>query len=471
MSRFQNRIQEVTAEKKQIEQEVSTGFVELSKNEEAIQQNILDDVSNKYASLIAQQGLTDNIQNMIKDDIKQRAESLGLDYETQKKIEKAAISQTGLGPLEPLLENKNVTEIVVQDKDHIYVEINGKVVRVNTKFNSEEHLETVINKIVAEVGKSINIMHPLVDARLLDGSRVNATFPPVSPDGATLTIRRFPEKPLMAEDYLRFGSIDKRGLLFLEQCVKGKVNIFISGGTGTGKTTFLNMMSNYIPKDELILTIEDTCELKIQSERVRRLETRVSDNVDTGNGVKMENVDTSRCVKNALRMRPDRIIVGEVRGGEIVDLLSALSTGHEGSMATGHANSPQNMCNVRLPILYGMNKDTDIKEASQFLQFAEAIQLIVQLRRFEDGKRRIVQISAIEGVDKNNGGRINIKDIYRYDEKNDRFYATGYVPKTIIKKCAMYGVDIDESIFPNESGDLHNLDVATNAVINSLKLD
>lgn len=274
------------------------------------------------------------------------------------------------------------------------IEKKGKIQDVDAGFNSEDHLVIVINKIVQSKGKTLNLMTPIVDARLDDGSRVNATIPPVTPDGATLCIRKFSQHKLGPEEYLKFGSVDEKMLKFLEMAVIGKANIIISGGTGTGKTTFLNMLSNYIPKGELIVTIEDTCELQLQSPRVRRMETRTS--VATSD---MMQVDIAMEVKNALRMRPDRIIVGEIRDGAIVDMLSALSTGHDGGLATVHANSPHNLLTTRMPILYGQNKDMKMTEHAQKVQFSESIELVVQLRRFRDGKRRVVEITAINGLD------------------------------------------------------------------------
>lgn len=218
-------------------------------------------------------------------------------------------------------------------------------------------------------------------------------IPPVSPDGATLTIRKFSQSALTGADYVRMGSMNRQMLYFLTLCVKGRLNIFVSGGTGTGKTTMLNMLSSYIAENDLIITIEDTLELKLQQKNVRRMEVRLSSTKD------MEMVDQKSLVKAALRQRPDRIILGEVRDESIIDLVSAMSTGHEGSMSTIHANSPRNMCDVRIPILYSYDKNADFSEKSIALQIAEAVQIIVQLSRFPDGSRKITAITEVDGLE------------------------------------------------------------------------
>ena len=446
---FQTRINSAERQKETIAQEVQDNSILATQEEQVIIDQIVDYASKKFASEIAMVGETPEMQAKIQECIREEVRKVNLPYEQQKRIEKIAIETTGLGPLEPLLRDASVSEIVVQRYDKLFVERKGRIETVSARFNSEKHLVNVINKIVQSKGRQLNLTTPLVDSRLDDGSRVNATLPPVTPDGATLTIRKFSEKKLTAEDYLRFESIDEKQLCFLEKCVTGKCNIFISGGTGTGKTTFLNMLSNYIPKNELILTIEDTCELQIQSDKVRRMETRpiTSD--------RMMLVDTAACVKNALRMRPDRIIVGEIRDGAIVDLLSALSTGHDGGMATGHANSPENMINTRLPILYGMNKDIKVSPEAQQMQFSEAFDLVVQLKRFRDGKRRITEIAAVEGL--NEKGYCNLVPVFLYDEKDKKFVTTGHIPERILDKCECNGVIINrEQFIKNESENRKN---------------
>lgn len=298
----------------------------------------------------------------------------------------------------------------MQRYDNIVIERNGKIEPVAATFNDEEHLMTIIRRIVQRVGRQISVSTPIVDARLKDGSRVNATMKDVSPDGATLTIRKFNHTILNGKDYLRKNSMSKVMLYFLDRCVRGKVNILVSGGTGTGKTTLLNMLSAFIPNDELIITIEDTLELKLQQSNVRRMEVRLAKTKE------MMQIDQKALVKAALRQRPDRIILGEARDGSIVDLISAMSTGHEGSMSTIHANSPRNAVDVRIPILYSMNEDTNFSEQSVAMQVAEALQLIVQISRFPDGSRKITHISHVDGLTAND--KVNIKDILFMIEKN-----------------------------------------------------
>lgn len=441
-SMLQHRLNSVTEKKQEVIQNVTTQYISATNEEQAYIDQIVKNVGEKFATELANFGETEEVKRQINDYIREQAELLPptVNFETRQRIIKLAIDTTGLGPLEPLLKDPEITEIVVQRYDKIMIEKKGKIQDVDAGFNSEDHLVIVINKIVQSKGKTLNLMTPIVDTRLDDGSRVNATIPPVTPDGATLCIRKFSQHKLGPEEYLKFGSVDEKMLKFLEMAVIGKANIIISGGTGTGKTTFLNMLSNYIPKGELIVTIEDTCELQLQSPRVRRMETRTS--VATSD---MMQVDIAMEVKNALRMRPDRIIVGEIRDGAIVDMLSALSTGHDGGLATVHANSPHNLLTTRMPILYGQNKDMKMTEYAQKVQFSESIELVVQLRRFRDGKRRVVEITAINGLDDEDNVVLN--PIFVYNEFKQRFEATGFIPEKILDKAMLNGVEIDKSIF------------------------
>lgn len=439
-SMLRHRLNTVTEKKQEIVQNVSNQYIKTTKEEQEYIDIIVKNVGEKFAKELATLGETEEVKSQINDYIREQAETLPVDFQVRQRIIKVAIDTTGLGPLEPLLKDPTITEIVVQRYDHIMVERKGKIEDVNTGFNSEDHLIIVINKIVQSKGKTLNTMTPLVDARLDDGSRVNATIPPITPDGATLCIRKFSEKKLVPTDFLNFGSVNEKMLRFFEAAVIGKANIIISGGTGTGKTTFLNMLSNFIPKNELIVTIEDTCELQLQAPRVRRMETRTS--VFTSD---MMQVDIAAEVKNALRMRPDRIIVGEIRGGEIVDMLSALSTGHDGGMCTVHANSPENLVTTRMPILYGMNKDMNMSEKAQKIQFSESIELIVQLRRFPDGSRKVVEITAVDGIDENEN--VILHPIFVYNKFKNKYETTGYIPEKIIDKINLYGANIDMSIF------------------------
>lgn len=311
--------------------------------------------------------------------------------------------------------------------------------KTKAAFMDEQNLRNVINRILQPVGREVNLASPIVDAHLSDGSRICATIPPVSPKGATLTIRKFNNKMMTAAKYVELKSISVSMLKFLEKCVRGKVSIFVSGGTGTGKTTFLNMLSSFLPKDELIITVEDTLELQLKQPNVRSLETR-----PVTNGETMKMIDMDALVKATLRMRPDRVIVGETRDGAVVSLLSMMSTGHEGSMTTGHANSPENLVNVRIPIMIEMNKSSTFSERQQKLMITEAIQMIIQLRRLPNGRRVVSQICEVGGVV---NGEIQINDICRYDTEKDCFIWTGYIPKRIVEHAEMYGIQIPEQEF------------------------
>ena len=385
----------------------------------------------------------EQIRDRIEEFIYACCDDLDVPFETQRRIEKYVINRTlGQGVIEGYIEDPAVSEIVVQRYDNIVIEKGGKIFKTPVTFTDEEELQTIIKRIVQKAGRQINLMTPVVDARLADGSRVNATIPPVSPDGATLTIRKFNQKKLSGEDYLNFGSLNEDMLYFLQKCVEGKITMFVSGGTGTGKTTLLNMLSSYIPKDELIITIEDTCELKLQQPNVRRMEVRPTTTSS------MMVIDQKALVKAALRQRPDRIILGETRDGSVVDLISAMSTGHEGSMSTIHANSPKIMCNVRIPILYSMNEEAHFSETSVAMQIAEAIQIIVQISRFPDGSRKISQISHVDGLDED--GKVKVTDIFRYDKASGKFKATGYVPEKLIEIMEDKGLTINTDIFRKE---------------------
>lgn len=396
-------------------------------------------ISSIFAERLRNTGNIRDLSAEITDAVTLKCSQLEIPYESQKKIERSVLMTVlGNGPIQEYLDDPEVTEIVVQRYDNIVIEKDGKIQKVKAVFNNEDELQIIISRIVQQSNKQINLMCPIVDTRLADGSRVNAVFPPVSPDGAQITIRKFATKVLSGSDYVKVGSMDKRMLYFLERCVKGKITLFVSGGTGSGKTTLLNMLSGFIPPDELIITIEDTCELKLHQPNIRRMEVRLSNNDE------MMQVDQNLLVKEALRQRPDRIILGEVRDKTIVDLISALSTGHEGSMSTIHANDPYNMCNTRIPILYSMS-DTNFSERSVAMQIAEAIQVIIQISRYPDGKRRISYISEVTGVDAN--GRVIVQDIFKFNRKTNNFEATGYIPTHIIEKIENRGYEFSKKIF------------------------
>ncbi len=297
----------------------------------------------------------------------------------------------GLGPLQRLLADPEVTEIMVNGYDHIYVERFGKLTQSGARFNSEEHLRRVIDRIVGRVGRRVDESSPLVDARLLDGSRINAIIPPLAVHGSSLTIRKFSETPYQVADLVSFGTMTPGIAELLHACVQARLNILVSGGTGTGKTTLLNVLSSFIPGDERIVTIEDAVELRLQQEHVVSLESRPA-NIE-GRG----EVSIRELVRNALRMRPDRIVVGEVRGGESLDMLQAMNTGHDGSISTLHANSPRDAI-ARLETLVLMaGMELPVRAIRE--QIASAVDLIIQLTRMRDGSRRITAVTEVIGME------------------------------------------------------------------------
>jgi pilus assembly protein CpaF len=297
----------------------------------------------------------------------------------------------GYGPIEPLLRDDTVTEIMINAPDRVYVERGGKLERTNVNFVDDSHVMRIIDKIVSQVGRRVDEASPMVDARLPDGSRVNAIIPPLALRGPTVTIRKFSRDPYGINDLISFGTLTARSAQFIAACVKGKLNILISGGTGTGKTTTLNAMSAFIPGDERIVTIEDAAELQLQQDHVVTLESRPA-NIEGSGEIKIREL-----VRNALRMRPDRIIVGEVRGAETLDMLQAMNTGHEGSLTTIHANSPRDAL-ARLETLV-LTSGVELPHRAIREQIASAFDLLVQIERLVDGSRRVTHISEVIGME------------------------------------------------------------------------
>jgi pilus assembly protein CpaF len=297
----------------------------------------------------------------------------------------------GYGPIEPLLRDDSVTEVMVNGFDKVYVERNGKLERSDVRFVDESHVMRIIDKIVSQIGRRVDEASPMVDARLPDGSRVNAIIPPLALNGPTLTIRKFSRDPYTINDLITFGTLTARSAQFLAAGVKGKLNVLISGGTGTGKTTTLNAVSAFIPGDERIVTIEDAAELQLQQEHVITLESRPS-NIEGSGEIKIREL-----VRNALRMRPDRIIVGEVRGAETLDMLQAMNTGHEGSLTTIHANSPRDALS-RLETLV-MTGGVELPHRAIREQIASAFDLLIQIQRLVDGSRRVTHITEVLGME------------------------------------------------------------------------
>jgi pilus assembly protein CpaF len=322
----------------------------------------------------------------------------------------------GYGPLESLLRDETVTEVMVNGHDRVYVERHGKLERTAIRFVDEAHLLRIIDKIVSQVGRRVDEASPMVDARLPDGSRVNAIIPPLSLKGATLTIRKFSRDPYTVNDLIAFGSLTAKSAQFLASCVKGKLNVLISGGTGTGKTTTLNVLSAFVPGDERIVTIEDAAELQLQQDHVITLESRPS-NIEGQGEVRIREL-----VRNALRMRPDRIIVGEVRGAETLDMLQAMNTGHEGSLTTIHANSPRDAL-ARLETLV-LTAGVDLPLRAIREQISSAFDVLVQIQRLVDGSRRITHVTEVLRMESD---VITLQDIFlaRPPQEEDAVARTG----------------------------------------------
>jgi pilus assembly protein CpaF len=344
----------------------------------------------------------------------------------------------GLGPLEPLLADPTISDILVNSFSSVYIERRGKLERTSISFKDDEHLRRVIERIVSTVGRRIDEAQPMVDARLPDGSRVNAIIPPLALDGAVLSIRRFGTDPLRMPALIENGALTKEIAILFEMCVRARLNIIISGGTGAGKTTLLNAMSAFIPADERIVTIEDSAELQMQQPHVVRLETRPP-NIE-GKG----EVTQRDLVRNTLRMRPDRIVIGEVRGGEAIDMLQAMNTGHDGSLTTIHANTSRDAL-ARLEVMVQMT-GMRLSDRAMRQQIASAVNLVVQVARLTDGTRRIVSIAEITGME---GETISMQEIFVFERTGvdgtgkviGRFRTTGIRPR-FAERLKQYGMQL-----------------------------
>src|SRR5687767_1410609 len=349
----------------------------------------------------------------------------------------------GLGPLEPLLRDPGVSDILVNTYKHVYVERSGKLDRLPTTFQDDKHLMRVIDRIVSGVGRRIDDSSPMVDARLPDGSRVNAIIPPLAVDGPLLSIRRFPSDRLRAEDLVGYKAITTPMLEFLRHCVNLKLNVLVSGGTGAGKTTLLNVLSSFISDRERIVTVEDAAELQLQQPHVVRLETRPA-NVEGKGAVRQRQL-----VINCLRMRPDRIIVGEVRGEEALDMLQAMNTGHDGSLTTVHANTPRDAL-ARLETMIAM-ANVNLPDKAMRQQIVSAIQIVVQQARMSDGTRKVTSVSEVTGME---GDIITMQEIFRFEKLGispegkvqGRFMATGVRPK-VCERLKTAGVTLPPDMF------------------------
>jgi pilus assembly protein CpaF len=401
-----------------------------------------------YDAELSEHALEELVHGRLRELLDQEAVPLSA-HEKASIIQQVGDSILGLGPLEPYIRDPNVTEIMVNGADSIYVERAGKLYATDARFVNDEQLRRTIDKIVARVGRRVDEASPYVDARLADGSRVNAIIPPLAIHGAALTIRKFSADPYVVEDLIAFGTMDRTVATFLDSCVKGRINILVSGGTGAGKTTTLNVLSSFLPEDERIITIEDAAELRLQQPHVVSLEYRPP-NIEGRGEVSIRDL-----VRNALRMRPDRIVVGEVRGGEALDMLQAMNTGHDGSMSTIHANTPRDVLSrlETMTLMAGM--DISIRAVRE--QISSAINLIVQQARLQDGTRRVTHVSEIVGME---GDVITMQELFVFDIESTlddqgrvrgRLRATGLRPH-FLQKLADRQIKLDADLFEPPSG-------------------
>ena len=407
-----------------------------------LHRKLLDRINLEALSSMAGERVRTEIRSAVARLVEEEKTPLSL-VEKDRVIEEILDEVFGLGPLEPLLQDPTVSDILVTGPKLVYVERGGKLYRTSVEFKDDSHLLRIIEKIVSRVGRRVDESSPLVDARLPDGSRVNAAIPPVAVDGPLLSIRRFGRYAMKGEDLVAKLAFTQGMLDMLKACVKARLNILICGGTGSGKTTLLNALSSYIPEDERIVTIEDAAELRLQQTHVARMETRPANVEGTG------AIHIRQLVINALRMRPDRIIVGEVRAEEALDMLQAMNTGHDGSLTTIHANTPRDGLG-RLEVMVGMaNANMGLRSIRQ--QVASAVNLFVQVARFSDGSRRVTHITEVVGMEQD---MITLQDIFLFEKTGivesgrvlGRFRATGIRPR-FCERLKAAGINLPPQLF------------------------
>jgi pilus assembly protein CpaF len=425
-----------------LNKELATPTKEYQELKFALHRKLLDRINLETISSMATDRVRAEIRGAVSQLVEEERTPLTMS-ERDRVIEEVLDEVFGLGPLEPLLQDPSISDILVTTPKLVYIERAGKLTRTPVEFKDTPHLLRIIEKIVSRVGRRIDESSPMVDARLPDGSRVNAVIAPVAVDGPLLSIRRFGRKPLDAEQLVRNTSITEGMMELLAACVKARLNIIVSGGTGAGKTTLLNCLSGFIPEDERVVTIEDTAELQMKQTHVARMETRPP-NIEGTGAIKQRNL-----VINALRMRPDRIVVGEVRGEEALDMLQAMNTGHDGSLTTIHCNSPRDAIS-RLEVMVGMaNANMGVRAIRQ--QISAAVDLFVQIARMSDGSRRITHITECVGME---GELITTQDIFLFErlgltaenKVKGRFRPTGVRPK-FDERLRSSGIQLPPSLF------------------------
>jgi pilus assembly protein CpaF len=424
--------------------EVATGTHYFQQVKGRVHRRLIERLNLSNLERVSREQVVEAIRKVVHDLISQEMVALNFD-EREALVSQVLDEIFGLGPLEPLIQDAEISDILVNTSKNVFIERHGRLEKTDVRFQDDRHLLQVIDRIVSSVGRRIDDSSPMVDARLPDGSRVNAIIKPLALDGPHLSIRKFRRDALSAEDLMRYDSASEPMVELLRGVVKARLNVIISGGTGAGKTTLLNILSSFIPPTERIVTIEDSAELQLRQPHVVRLETRPA-NIE-GSG----EVPQRLLLINALRMRPDRIIMGEVRGGEAVDMLQAMNTGHDGSLTTIHSNSPRD-CLSRLETMIAM-ASLDLPERAMRQQIASAVNIVIQVSRLGDGTRKLLQVSEIVGME---GDVITMQDIFVFERQgigeNDKvlgqFKATGIRPKCADRLKA-YGIDLSAMLFSN----------------------